>query len=320
MYWIRNTTAILATAAALSLTQTAFAQVTRIVVGGPPGGNTDIAARLISDKLGRQLGSSVVIENKPGAGGTLAAEVVKNAKPDGLTIGLVTVSNATNETLLANKSFSLIADLEPVGLYAWLSNVLIINPSIPATTVPELVAALKTKTLINFSSGGIGSPGHLSGETFKRMTNLPMTHIPYKGAPPAVLAVMTNEVSLMFSTASAALPQIKGKTVRPIAVTSTVRLAALPDVPTFLEAGLTGFDVRDWIGFVVPKGTPADVRERLHRAFAAAFADPDLVKRFEDNTMVTASPPLAPAAFGEFLAADVAKWARVIKEAGMQPQ
>ena len=137
---------------------------------------------------------------------------------------------------------------------------------------------------------------------------------------PAGLAVVTNEVSLMFSTASAALPQIKGKTVRPIAVTSNVRLAALPDVPTFLEAGLTHFDVRDWIGFVVPKGTPIDVRERLHRAFATAFADPELVKRFEENTMVMASPPLAPAAFGEFLAADVAKWAKVIKEAGIQPQ
>ena len=192
------------------------------------------------------------------------------------------------------------------------------HPSIAATTVPELISALKPKSLINFSS--IGSPGHLSGETFKRMTSLPMTHIPYKGAPPAVLAVVTNEVSLMFSTASAALPQIKGKTVRPIAVTSTVRLAALPDVPTFLEAGLTSFDVRDWIGFVVPKGTPVDVRERLHRAFATTFADPELVRRFEENTMVTASPPLAPAAFGEFLAADVAKWAKVIKDAGLQPQ
>ncbi|MCB1999753.1 MAG: tripartite tricarboxylate transporter substrate binding protein [Rhodoferax sp.] len=320
MQWLRFATAILATTAALALSQGASAQITRIIVGGPPGGNTDIAARLVADKLGRQLGGSVVIENKPGAGGTLAAELVKNARPDGLTIGLITVSNATNETLQASKSYSLLTDLEPVGLYAWLSNVLIIHPSISAATVPELVTALKTKSLINFSSGGIGSPGHLSGETFKRMTGLPMTHIPYKGAPPAVLAVVTNEVSLMFSTASAALPQIKGKTVRPIAVTSNVRLAALPDVPTFLEAGLTHFDVRDWIGFVVPKGTPIDVRERLHRAFATAFADPELVKRFEENTMVMASPPLAPAAFGEFLAADVAKWAKVIKEAGIQPQ
>ena len=320
MRFLRQATLTIAMFAVMAWGQSATGQVTRIVVGGPPGGNTDIAARLVADKLSKQMGGSVVIENKPGAGGTLAAEIVKNAKPDGLTIALVTVSNATNETLISNKSFSLIADLEPVGLYAWLSNVLIIHPSIDATTVPEVITALKKMSAINFSSGGIGSPGHLSGETFKRKADLAMTHVPYRGAPPAVLAVVTNEVSLMFSTASAALPQIKGKTVRPIAVTSAVRLAALPDVPTFTEAGLTGFDVRDWIGFVVPKGTPLEVRERLHRAFAAAFSDPDLVKRLEDNTMVTASPALAPAAFGAFLAADVAKWAKVIKEAGIQPQ
>ncbi len=298
----------------------ASGQVTRIVVGGPPGGNTDIAARLVAEKLARQLGGTVVIENKPGAGGTLAAEAVRNARPDGLTVGLVTVSNAANETLQAKKTFSLLSDLDPVGLYAWLSNVLIVNPTISAATVPELTAALKARAAINFSSGGIGSPGHLSGEIFKGITGLPMTHVPYRGAPPAVLAVVSNEVSLMFATASAALPQIKGKTVRPIAVTSTVRLTALPDVPTFLEVGLSGFDVRDWIGFVVPGGTPQDVRERLHRAFAAAFADPESVKRIEENTMMAALPPMAPAAFAEFLAGDVAKWAKVIKEAGIQPQ
>lgn len=255
------------------------AQVTRIVVGGPAGGNTDVAARLVVEKLAQALGGSVIVDNKPGAGGTLAAETVRNAKPDGTTIGLVTASNAANETLQAKKSFSLTTDLEPVGLYAWLTNVLIVHPSIDARNTGDLIAVLKSRPVTNYSSGGIGSPGHLSGETFKRRTGVQMTHIPYKGAPPAVLAVVSNEVTLMFATASAALPQIKGSTVRPIAVTSTTRLVALPDVPTFAESGLSGFDVRDWVGFVVPperRATCANVctarsqRPSQTRTFAAS--------------------------------------------------
>ncbi len=309
-----------ASVALLALASFAGAQTTRIVVGGPAGGNTDIAARIVADKLSQALGTSVIVENKPGAGGTLAAEAVRNAKPDGTTIGLVTLSNSANETLQAKKSFSLIADLDTVGLYAWLTNVLIIHPSVPAANVDELIVALKARPSTNYSSGGIGSPGHLTGEMFKRRAGVNMTHIPYKGAPPAVQAVMTNEVTLMFSTASAALPQIKGNTVRPLAVTSTTRLAALPGVPTFVEAGLTGFDVRDWVAFVVPAGTPADVRERLHRAFSAAFADPAVQRRLEESTMIAAIPPLGPREFKDFLAGDVAKWEKVIRDAGIQPQ
>lgn len=298
----------------------ATAQVTRIVVGGPPGGNTDVAARLVVERLAQELGGTVIVENKPGAGGTLAAEAARNAKPDGLTIALVTASNAANETLQPKKSFSLTADLDTVGLYAWLANVLIVHPSVPANTVTEFVAVLKARPATNYSSGGIGSPGHLSGETFKRRAGIAMTHVPYKGAPPAVLAVVANEVTLMFATASAALPQAKAGTVRPLAVTSAARLSALPDVPTFAEAGLGGFDVRDWVGFVVPKGTPVETRARLHRAFAAAFADPAIRKKLEDNTMLAATPPLGPQEFAEFLARDVAKWAQVIRDAGIEPQ
>jgi tripartite-type tricarboxylate transporter receptor subunit TctC len=298
----------------------AQAPAVRIVVGGPPGGNTDIAARLVSDRLGQILGTAVIIENKPGAGGTVAAEVVRNAKPDGLTIGLVTASNAANETLIPNKSYKLLTDLEPLGLYAWLANVLIVNPDIKAANVGELVATLKARTGTNYSSGGIGSPGHLSGETFKQRTGVEMTHVPYKGAPPAVLAVITGEVALMFATASAALPQIRAGKVRPLATTSSTRLAELPDVPTFAQAGLANFDVQDWVGFVLPKGTPAQTRERLDRAFAEAFADPGVRERLEKNTMLAAPQPLGPQAFGAYLAQDVAKWAEVIKAAGIKPE
>ena len=147
-----------------------------------------------------------------------------------------------------------------------------------------------------------------------------MTHVPYKGAPPAVLAVVTGEVALMFATASAALPQIRAGKVRPLAVTSSARVAELPDVPTFAQAGLANFDVQDWVGFVLPKGTPAETRDRLDKAFAEAFADPAVRERLEKNTMLAAPQPLGPQAFGAFLARDVAKWADVIKAAGIKAE
>jgi tripartite-type tricarboxylate transporter receptor subunit TctC len=289
----------------------------RIVVGGPPGGNTDIAARIASDKLAHLLGVPVIIENRPGAGGVVAAQLVKSAKPDGTVVGLVTASNAANETLTRDKGYSLTADLDPVGLYAWLANVLIVTPSIPANSVHDLVSVLKARAKNDYASGGVGSPGHLSGELFKLSTGVTMNHVPYKGAPPAVLSVITGETELMFATASAALPQIKAGKVKALAVTSQSRLSALPNVPTLAEAGFGTIDVRDWVGFVVPKGTPDDVRKKLDHAFAAAYGDPDVRRKLEQNTMLAAQPPLGPEAFGTFLAKDVAKWAKIIHDAGV---
>lgn len=309
-------------AAALAASLAAHAQpaTTRIVVGGPGGGNTDIAARLVAEKLAQSLGTTVIVENRPGAGGVVAAEIVKNAKPDGTTIGLVTVSNAANETIMKSKSYSLVNDLEPVGLYAWLANVLIVGPAVRADGVEALVRELREKGPTNYASGGVGSPGHLSGETFRLRTGLALTHVPYKGAPPAVLSVVTGETAFMFATASAALPQIKGGKVRALAVTSAARLSELPDVPTLAEAGMGTIDVRDWVGFVVPKETPQAVREKLHRAFAEAFGDASVRERLQRNTMLAAQPPLDPEGFRRFLADDVAKWAKTVKDAGIPIQ
>jgi tripartite-type tricarboxylate transporter receptor subunit TctC len=312
--------ACVAAALAAALGAHAQAPATRIIVGGPGGGNTDIAARLIAEKLAQSLGTPVVVENKPGAGGVIAAEIVKNAKPDGTTIGLVTVSNAANETIMKSKSYSLVTDLEPIGLYAWLANVLIVGPAVKADTVEALVRELKDKGSTSYASGGIGSPGHLSGETFRLRTGTELTHVPYKGAPPAVLSVVTGETAFMFATASAALPQIKGGKVRALAVTSTTRLSELPDVPTLAEAGMGTIDVRDWVGFVVAKDTPQTVRDKLHRALADAFGDPAVRERLQRNTMLAAQPPLDPEGFRKFLADDVAKWAKTVKDAGIPIQ
>ena len=311
--------ASLLAAAAASVPLSALAQAPiRLIIGGPAGGNSDLAARLASDKLGQAMGTTVVVENRPGAGGGIAVEAVKNAKPDGTVVGVINAINTANETLTRDKGFNLLSDLEPVGLYVWLANVLIVTPAIPATSVKELVSVLKARPMTDYASGGSGSPGHLSGETFKLRTGTAMTHIPYKGAPPAVLSVITGETSLMFSTASAALPQIKAGKVKALAVTSKSRLAELPDVPTLAEAGFESIDVADWIGFVVPKGTPNDVKQKLHQALSAAYADPAVREKLEKSTMQAAQPPLGPAAFGEFLAKDVAKWAKTIQEANVK--
>jgi len=292
----------------------------RLIIGGPAGGNSDIAARLASERLGQLLGTTVVVENRPGAGGVIGAEAVKNAKPDGTVVGVINAINTANETLSRNKSFNLLTDLEPVGLYVWLANVLIVTPAIPAGSVTELVSVLKARPKTDYASGGAGSPGHLSGETFKLRTGVAMTHIPYKGAPPAVLSVITGETSLMFSTASAALPQIKAGKVKALAVTSQTRLTELPDVPTLAEAGFGAIDVADWIGFVVPKGTPNDVKQKLHQALVTAYADAAVREKLEKNTMMAAQPPLGPAAFGEFLARDVSKWAKTIQNANIKAE
>jgi len=271
--------------------------------------------RNVSAQLERELGSTVVIDNKPGAGGAVALEFVRNAKPDGLTVGMINVAAAANESIIKNKGYNLLTDLDPVGMYVYPSNILIVHPDIKAATVPALVDTLKARGSANYSSGGIGSPGHLSGEMFKARTGVPVTHVPYKGAPPAVLAVVTGEVAYMFATASSAIGQVTPGKVRALAVTTNERLPQLPDVPTMVEAGLADFNVSDWAGFVLPKGTPDAIRDKLHAALSAAFADPEARERLRKATFVPVAKPLGPAEFGAFLRAEVDKWAKVVRDA-----
>jgi len=275
----------------------------------------DIALRNVSAELEKSLGATIVIDNKPGAGGAVAVEYVRNAKPDGLTIGMINVAAAANESIIRNKGYNLLTDLEPVGMYVYPSNILIVHPDIKATTVPALVDTLKARGTANYSSGGVGSPGHLSGEMFKARTGVPATHVPYKGAPPAVLAVVSGEVAYMFATASSAIGQVSGGKVRALAVTTNERLPQLPDVPTMAEAGLPDFNVSDWAGFVVPKGTPTATRDRLHAALVAAFTNPEARERLRKATFLPLDKPLGPVEFGAFLRAEVDKWAKVVHDA-----
>jgi tripartite-type tricarboxylate transporter receptor subunit TctC len=307
---------LLALTLALAAGSAAQAQpVTRIVVGGPPGGLFDIVIRIVSPQLERALGTTVVIDNKPGAGGSVALEHVKNAKPDGLTVATLNLAPAANETIIKKKGYDLLGDFEPVGMYLHPSNILIAHPSVTATSVKELVELVKARGSTNYSSGGIGSPGHLAGEMFKARTGVPVTHVPYKGAPPAVLAVVTGEVAYFFATASSAIGQVTAGKVRALAVTTAERLPQLPDVPTMAEAGFPDLNVSDWFGVVLPKGTPAGVRDKLHAALSAAIDDPAARERLRQATFVPAAKVLGPDEFGAFLRAEVDKWAKVVREA-----
>lgn len=297
----------------------ALAQALRVVVPGPPGGFADIAVRLTQDRLQQALGGPVVIEHKPGAGGTVGLEFLRNQKPDGTTIAMINLSAVANETLVKGKSWSLLSDFEPVGHYAWLANVLIVHPSVPGDTLRAMVDGLKTKGGASYASGGVGSPAHLVTELFRGRTGLALTHIPYKGAPPAVTSVVAGETAFMFGTASAAIGQVRGGKVKALAVTTAERLSQLADVPTLAEAGFNDMDVTDWAGLVAPRGTPPEARERIHRAFAGAFADPDAVKRLREATIVPLPKATGGAEFGAFLKAEVDKWAKVIREAGITP-
>jgi len=311
----------LAAAAGPVQAQTTFGQpVVQIVAGGAAGGVFDVAVRIVSDRLGRELGRTIVIDNRPGAAGAVALSYVKNAKPDGLTVAVVNVGAAANESILKDRGYNLLADFEPVGIYAYPTNVLIVNPAIPGDSVAAFVSALKARgAATNFASGGVGSPAHLASEVFKARTGLPLTHVPYRGAPPAVLAVVTGETDFMFATASAALPQVTAGKVRALAVTTAERLPQLANVPTMAQAGLADFKVSDWIGFLLPKATPGEIRDRLHAGLAAAFAEPEARERLRNATLIPAAPALGPAETGAFLRAEVDKWAKVVSEAKISP-
>lgn len=294
--------------------------VVQIVVGGAPGGLFDIALRIVSEQLGREFGKTIVIENRPGAGNSVALSFVKKANPDGLTVAMINVAAAANESIIKNRGYDLLADFIPVGMYAYPTNILIVNPEIRADSIKTLVDVLKTRgSSANYSSGGVGSPGHLAGEMFKARIGVPVTHIPYKGAPPAVLAVVKGEVDYMFATASSAIGQIIGGKVRALAVTTSERLPQLPGVPTMAEAGLTDFNVSDWVGFMLPKGTPTAIRDKLHAALVAAFTAPENRERLRNATFIPATP-LGPTEFEAFLRGEVDKWAKIVAEAKISPR
>ena len=274
---LRRPCAALAAFATLAHAQTPYpTKPIRIVVPFPAGGTTDILARAVAQRLTETLGQPVVVDNRPGAGGNIGAELVAKAAPDGYTLLMGTVgTHAINASLYAKMPYDHVRDFAPVILVAGVPNVLVINPALPVNSVQELIAYGKANPgKLNFASSGNGTSIHLSAELFKTMTGVQMAHVPYKGSAPALVDLMGGQVQLMFDNLPSALPQIKAGKLKALAVTSAQRSSALPDVPTVIESGLPGFEASSWFGLLAPAGTPKDIIAKLNGEVAKWLATP----------------------------------------------
>jgi len=283
------------------------------------GGALDILARMIADDIGRQWGQQVIVENRVGAGGNIGAEATARSAPDGYTIGMVTVSShGINTTLYGERMrFDAVKDFAPIILAAELKNVIVVHPSIPAKTVPELVAYAKANPdKISFGSAGTGTTQHLSGEMVKMMTGVQMQHVPYRGAGPAMQDLLAGHVQMMFDGLGSSAAQIEGGKLRALAVASSKRAAAFPNVPTAAEAGLKGYEVSTWYAMWAPKNTPAPVIERMTAELKIALAKPALIETWRKNGSDT--PNLYGADFGKFVTSEVARWGEVVRKSAVK--
>jgi tripartite-type tricarboxylate transporter receptor subunit TctC len=298
--------------------QTYPSRPVRLVVGFPPGSGIDVVARVITPSLSERLGQPIVVENRPGASSNIATEAVVRAAPDGYTLLWVGPPVAINATLYEKLNFDFLRDIAPVGGINREPNMLLVNPSFPARTVPDFIAYAKANPgKLSMASVGIGSVSHVAGELLKMMAGLDMLHVPYRGGPPAVTDLIGGRVQALFLTTSAAMAYIKGGQVRPMAIGSQTRSPALPDVPTVAEF-VPGFEANNFYGIGTPKGTAADIVDRLNKGINAVLADPSMIARLAD---LGATPmPTSPADFGKLVADETEKWAKVVKFAGLKPE
>ncbi len=286
----------------------------RWIVPYPPGGTTDILARIMAQRLTDRMGQQFLVDNRPGAGNNIGTEMVVKAQPDGYTVLLVNPANAINATLYQNLSFNFLRDLAPVAGLVRVPNVMEIYPGVPAKTVAEFIAyAKKNPGKVIMASSGSGTSVHLSGELFKSMTGVEMTHVPYKGAGPALVDLMGGQVHVLFDNLPSSIEYIKSGKLRALAVTTLKRAAALPDVPTVNDT-VPGYEASAWFGMGAPKGTPADIVAKLNREINDALADPRMKTRLAE----LGGDPIAgsPADFWRLHAAETEKWAKVVKSSG----
>lgn len=293
----------------------------RLVVGFPPGGATDILARILQQHMPELIGQQVVVDNRGGAGGTIAAAMVAKAAPDGYTIMMVPSGPYTiSASTYAKLPYDAVGDFRGVSLLVWVTNVIVVPQNSPAKTLQDLIRMAREKPgQVTFSSSGSGSLHHLSGEIMKRLTNTDMIHVPFKGAGPALAALAGSEVTFGFTSMPSAMPMIDAKRLRPIAVTSAKRMPTLPATPTMIEAGLPpppGLDIREWYGVIVPVATPEPIVGRLHAGMVKAYKRPDVQKRLAD--MGADFVGSSPQEHSKQLANDVRAWAKWVKDVGIR--
>jgi tripartite-type tricarboxylate transporter receptor subunit TctC len=290
----------------------------RIIVGFPPGGPTDTAARPMAQWLSERLGQQFVVENRPGAGSNIGTEAVVRAPPDGYTLLLAYSSNAINATLYDNLNFNFIRDVAPVASISRETTVMVVNPSVPAKTLSEFIALAKANPgTINFCSGGHGTPPHVVGELFKMMAGVNLNHVPYRGGAPAVTDLLGGQVQVMFASPSISLEHVRAGKLRALAVTTAKRAETLPDVPAVGEF-LPGFEASVWLGIAAPGNTPAEIIDKLNKEINAGLADPKIKARFA--ALGSTVLPGSPGDFGKLIAEETEKWAKVIRAANIKPE
>ncbi|MFO1314343.1 MAG: tripartite tricarboxylate transporter substrate binding protein [Burkholderiales bacterium] len=308
---------LVALAAGAAIAQGYPTKPIRLLVPLAAGSTADIVSRFAGQELSKALGQPVVIENKPGAGGTIAMAELARAAPDGYTIAFASQGTLVfNQAIYAKPGYDSVKDFAPVAFVGGVSNVMIVPPASTATKPTDMVAAAKAKPdEVTFSSGGAGTSHHLSGVLFGQLTGTRLVHVPYKGAPQGVQAVMAGEVAMGFFNTPTVIAQIKGGQVKALGVTSLARSPLLPNVPTLDEQGIKGYEVNTWFGFVAPAGTPADVVAKLNTEFNRIFASAEAKEKLGPQGFDLA-PPMAPAAFGKVIADDLAKWVPIVKASG----
>ena len=290
----------------------------RMLVGFAPGGGTDTTARALSTKLSDRLGQQVIVDNRPGAAGNIATEILTRAQPDGSTILMGTIAALSiNPTLYGNLPFDPLKDLLPVTRAVDSTNVLVVHPTVQAKTVKELIALAKTRSL-NGGSSGVGGAGHLALELFNVLAGTRSVHVPYKGGGPAMVDLLGGQINLIFATAASAVPHIKSGKINALAVTTEKRSKLMPELPTVAEAGLKGFEANNWYGIVVPAKTPRPIIDRLNKDFVAVLNMPDVKEVLFKQGLDAA--PSTPEAFGNYIRSETVKWAKVIKASGAKAQ
>ncbi len=291
----------------------------RMVVPFPAGGGTDILARLVAVKMGEPLGQQVIIDNRPGAGGTIGTDIAAKAPADGYTIIMVSGSHAINPGLYPKLPYDTLNDFAPITQIATSPGVLVVHPALPVKSVRDLIALARSKPgQLNYASAGSGTPPHLAGELFKTMAHVDMVHVPYKGNVPAFADMLAGLVSLSFPSMPSAVPHIKSGRLRALGVTSAKRWPGAPEIPTIAESGLPGYESTSWYGMLAPARTPSAIVTRLHDVIVAALGLPDLKEKLASQGLDAVGN--TPAQFAAAIKTEITKWAKVVKASGAKPE
>jgi tripartite-type tricarboxylate transporter receptor subunit TctC len=315
--WTGTATVLAVVASVTAPAQEYPAKPVRIIIGFPPGGATDLVARLMAPKYTGLLKQQFIVDNRPGANGVIGSDLAAKAAPDGYAIHLATIGSLVLSPATSKVPYDPLRDFAPISQAVALQNIFIVHPTLPARTLKDLIALAKARPgALNFASSGNASPGHLAGELFKSMAKVNLVHVPYKGGGPALIDLVAGHVEIFVAVISTAVPQVRAGKARALAVTGPQRAAALPDVPTVAEAALKGYEATNWYGLVAPAATPRPVIERLHKATVTVLEMADVKQALLDQGIEPA--PSSPDQFAAYIKSETGKWTKVIKASGMK--